>query len=99
MTDDAGAPSIVDDYFAIANRLREIKGGRRCDCGGRFGHNYGCNIFRCHVCGTLCDSAPADGPAICAAHCPDHDYRYERGEGHRCIVCGSEPPPDWFSVD
>jgi hypothetical protein len=96
---DDGTPSIAFDFFAIANRLREIKGGRRCDCGGRFGHNYGCNIFACHVCGAQCDSAPVDGPAVCEEHCPDHDYRYERGEGHRCITCGSPPPDDWFSVD
>ena len=97
MTDDAGAPSIVSDFTAIANRLREIKGGRRCTCGGTAGHNHYCAIFECHVCGTICDSAPVDRPAVCALHCPDHDYRYERGEGHRCINCGSPPPDDWFS--
>ena len=44
--------------------------------------------------------APADGgPAFCEQHCPDHDYQYQRAEGHRCVTCFAEPPPDWFDVD
>jgi hypothetical protein len=53
--------------------------------------------FRCKVCGVDCDVAPSDGSgAICPAHCEDHDYEYERGEGHRCKHCNAEPPDDWF---
>jgi hypothetical protein len=87
---------IADDFPAIANRLRNLKGGATCDCGYQFGHRHDCAIFRCSVCSVLCDSAPAEGPTVCPEHCPDHDYRYERGEGKRCITCGAAPPPDWF---
>lgn len=89
--------AIVDDVFAIANRLREIRGGRRCDC-GEPGHVLGCAIFRCAVCGAQTAVAPIDGPAWCFDHCPDHDYRYEPGEGVRCIHCSADPPPDWYDV-
>lgn len=89
---------LVDDFAAIANRLRELKGGARCDCGQETGHAYGCAIFKCAVCGVLCDCAPAEGAAVCPDHCPDHDYRYEHGAGKRCVTCGAAPPDDWFDA-
>lgn len=89
---------IADDFADIANRLRALKGGARCDCGFNGGHSHYCEIFRCSVCRAICDCAPSEGPTFCPDHCPDHDYRYERGEGHRCITCGAEPPDDWFDV-
>jgi endogenous inhibitor of DNA gyrase (YacG/DUF329 family) len=53
--------------------------------------------FECRVCGVQCDIAPQlpERP-VCSEHCEDHDYRYERGEGHRCIHCFAAPPQDWF---
>lgn len=90
--------ALVEDFPAIANRLRELKGGVACDCGQAIGHSHYCAIFRCSVCGVLCDSAPNDRPTVCPDHCPDHDYRYERGEGHRCIICSAPPPDDWFDA-
>lgn len=72
----------------------------KCDCGHEDGHRYGCAIFACSVCGEQAAAAPADGgPAFCEQHCPDHDYQYQRGEGHRCVTCFAEPPPDWFDLD
>lgn len=53
------------------------------------------NDFACKVCGVECPIAPADGSgAACEAHCPDHDYEYQRGEGHHCIHCFKERPND-----
>lgn len=88
----------VEDFRAIADRLRELKGSRACDCGQEYGHAYGCAIFKCSVCGEICDGAPAEGLTLCPAHCPDHDYVYGRGEGHRCRTCGAPPPDDWYDV-
>lgn len=55
------------------------------------------SVFECRVCGAQCAIAPQlpERP-VCPEHCEDHDYRYERGEGHRCIHCFAEPPRDWF---
>jgi hypothetical protein len=56
--------------------------------------------FLCKVCGVECSVAPADGSgSICPDHCEDHDYVYDRYEGHRCRHCDAEPPDDWFDVD
>lgn len=66
-----------------------------CNCGNQHGHAHNCAIFTCSVCGAATSIAPKDGPAFCEAHCPDHDYQYERGEGHRCVKCNAEPPLDW----
>jgi hypothetical protein len=53
--------------------------------------------FKCKVCGVECAVAPADNSgAICPDHCEDHDYEYERGEGHHCKHCFAEPPSDYF---
>ena len=53
-------------------------------------------MFACKVCGTEATVSPGPGLAVCEEHCDDHDYLYERGEGHRCQHCHAEPPPDWF---
>ena len=56
----------------------------------------------CSVCGQPATVYPPDGddsPTYCEAHCPDHDYRYERGEGWRCFTCFAEPPHDFFSEE
>lgn len=53
-------------------------------------------MFACKVCGVECTVSPGPGQAVCEAHCEDHDYGYERGEGHRCKHCHAEPPHDWF---
>lgn len=53
--------------------------------------------FFCRVCGEPTVIAPADGsPGVCEDCCEDHDYRYERGEGHRCTHCFGAPPEDHF---
>lgn len=71
-----------------------------CDCGEPVGHVYGCAMFKCSVCGEQCSVAPkGDDPTYCEKHCPDHQYEYERGEGHRCVTCNAPPPDDWFDVD
>lgn len=88
--------AIIEDFRAIADRLRELEGGAACDCGYEAGHAHNCAIFRCSVCRTLCDSSPAKGPTFCPTHCPDHDYVYEPGEGKRCRTCGAPPPDDWY---
>lgn len=56
----------------------------------------------CRVCGELVwvydDKTPEQ--ATCPEHCPDHEFKYDRGErGHRCIHCGVEPPPDFYYDD
>jgi hypothetical protein len=55
--------------------------------------------FKCGVCGGDAIIEPPDGPAICPNCCEDHDYVYERGEGHRCAHCFAEPPCDWYEDD
>jgi hypothetical protein len=87
--------ALVDDFPAIAGRLREIE---LCDCGQMFGHSYNCALFRCSVCRVLCETSPASGPTFCPDHCPDHDYGHERGIGHRCRTCGAAPPADWYDT-
>jgi hypothetical protein len=55
------------------------------------------DLFKCRVCGTECAIAPQlPERAVCPEHCEDHQYKYERGDGHRCIHCFAEPPSDWF---
>lgn len=55
--------------------------------------------FRCR-CGVAATIAPADGGyAVCENCCEDHDYQYERGDGHRCIHCFAERPADWGNCD
>lgn len=71
-----------------------------CDCpvatGGQIGHSHACALFRC-ACGQVAMGAPdGDAPTYCPNCCPDHEYEYERGEGHRCKTCSAEPPHDWF---
>ena len=81
--------SIVDDFRAIADRLRAIEGGYACDCGRDGAHAHDCAIFRCSVCRIPCDVAPDDGPAFCPDHCPDHDYQYEdMTRRWECATCG-----------
>lgn len=56
--------------------------------------------FSCKACGVQCTIAPADGSgAICPEHCEDHEYEYERGDGHHCRHCHAEPPHDWYIED
>jgi hypothetical protein len=86
---------LVEDFDAISGRLREIQKDRLCDCRGQFGHAHDCAIFKCSVCGSICDTSPNDGPTFCPLHCPDHDYQHQRGEGHMCVTCGAPPPDDW----
>ncbi len=53
--------------------------------------------FHCHVCGAECSTKLLPGVAVCEDHCPDHDYRYERGEGGCfCVTCNQRRPDDWF---
>jgi hypothetical protein len=52
-------------------------------------------MFGCKVCGEICDVSPGEGLAVCPAHCEDHDYEYEPGDGHRCKHCFAERPADW----
>lgn len=55
--------------------------------------------FSCKKCGVECDGAPEDGSgAICPDHCPDHDYVYDRWDGHLCKNCGQARPAD-YSLD
>lgn len=57
----------------------------------------GSDIFKCRVCDAECTIAPQlPERAVCQEHCEDHQYKYERGEGHRCIHCFASPPSDWF---
>jgi len=57
----------------------------------------GAGLFKCKVCGVDCPITPADrSGAYCPKHCPDHDYQYQRGEGHRCVTCHAPAPEDWF---
>lgn len=53
-------------------------------------------IFTCALCDAPTEVAPESGPAYCHAHCPDHDYRYERGGGHLCVTCNQQAPDDWY---
>lgn len=56
--------------------------------------------FHCRECGVETPSAPADGSkGYCQNCCPDHDFVYERGVGHRCKICDCEPPLDWLDID
>lgn len=63
---------------------------------------------RCRVCGSGKDVVQYDPRGLwayfgrrtwCPAHCPDHDYEYERGAGFMCRHCGEEPPHDWWGYD
>lgn len=76
-----------------------------CDCAspsdGKWAdtHSPHCAIFKCGTCGERAAiSPPGDAPTYCAECCPDHEYEYERGEGHRCKTCFAEPADDWFDV-
>lgn len=91
--------SAVDDFQAIADRLRQIQKARLCDCGIPYGHAFNCTVFKCAVCGEICDTSPDDGPTFCPGHCPDHDYQRNGSEGRMCITCGAPPPDDWFDGD
>lgn len=53
-------------------------------------------MFGCKVCGEICAVSPGNGQAVCEKHCEDHDYEYDRWDGHRCKHCFAEPPADWF---
>ena len=54
----------------------------------------------CIVCKGPTAIAPAGGElGVCAEHCEDHSYEYERGTGWRCVHCDAEPPADWFDFD
>lgn len=56
--------------------------------------------FHCRECRAPTHIAAADGSALwCSECCPEHEYEYERSEGHRCIHCHAEPPDDWYEVD
>lgn len=50
--------------------------------------------FTCRVCGIECDVAPnPPGRAVCEAHCPDHNYEYDRWERkHLCTICSKIRP-------
>lgn len=56
-------------------------------------------MFGCKVCGEICAVSPGNGQAVCEKHCEDHDYEYDRWDGHRCKHCFAEPPADWFDRD
>lgn len=55
--------------------------------------------FRCRKCGMAdCHVAPEDGSgAICPDCCEDHDYVYDRWDGHYCKHCGDPRPADYYS--
>jgi hypothetical protein len=62
-------------------------------------------MSRCRVCGSSENVIIFDPRCLwayffrqtwCPPHCPDHDYRYSRYDGHYCDNCGQEPPFDWF---
>lgn len=84
--------SAIDDRTPVCINSA---GERVCECEGHW-HTFGCALFTCFKCGGETIIAPQIGPAYCPDCCPDHDYQYERGEGHRCVVCFDEPPPDYF---
>lgn len=90
--------SIVDDHRAIAKRMSHIQKERLCDCGLPFGHAFNCSLFKCSVCGQLCDSSPDGEPTFCPLHCPNHDYQHNGAEGRMCVTCGAPPPDDWDDV-
>lgn len=59
----------------------------------------------CRVCGKDDDVAMYDPRGLwayffrrtyCPAHCPEHDYIYDRYEGRYCDHCGQNPPPEWY---
>lgn len=61
---------------------------------------------RCRVCGSGKDVLMYDSRSLlyyfvrktyCPEHCPDHDYVYDRYEGHYCNNCGQSPDPDWYA--
>ena len=78
-----------------------------CDCASpsqemwTVNHTSRCAIFKCGTCGNTAAVSPPsdDDPTFCQECCPDHEYEYERGEGHRCKTCNAEPPLDWFDVE
>lgn len=59
----------------------------------------GCTPGWCTVCwdddGAICYP---DAPSLtyCPAHCPEHDYQHEPGEGRMCVTCGDRPSPDYY---
>lgn len=76
-----------------------------CDCAapedGKWAdtHSHHCAIFKCGNCGGAAVLSPPVGETCCENCCPDHQYEYDRFEGHRCKTCHAEPPLDWFSVE
>ncbi len=63
-------------------------------------------MCRCRVCGSGKDVGIYDPRGLwaflwrrtwCPAHCPDHDYIYDRWEGHYCGNCGEPPSEEWHS--
>ena len=37
---------------------------------------------------------------VCPAHCPDHEFAYDREfREHRCVVCDESAPADYYSDD
>lgn len=60
----------------------------------------------CRVCGSSADVVMYDPRGlwayfwrrtVCPKHCPDHDYVYERYEGHYCDNCGEHPDDQWYA--
>jgi hypothetical protein len=65
-------------------------------------------MSRCRVCGSREDVICYDPRELwaffsrktyCPDHCPDHDYIYDRYEGHYCGTCGKHPEEDWYPRD
>jgi len=61
-------------------------------------------MSRCRVCGSSKDVISYDPRGAwaylfrktwCPEHCPDHDYVYDRYEGHYCDKCGQQPDDQW----
>lgn len=62
----------------------------------------------CRVCGSSSDVICYDPRGLwafswrttyCPAHCPDHDFSYQRDiRGWACDICGEPAPPD-YGVD
>lgn len=66
-------------------------------------------MLRCRVCGKTDDVMVGDPRGLwaypwrktyCPAHCPDHDYEYDRDmRGRCCTICAAPAPDDWNYPD
>lgn len=61
-------------------------------------------MSRCRVCGSSKEVVSYDPRGLwaylvrrtwCSEHCPEHDFIYDRSEGHYCDNCGTHPDDEW----